>query len=232
MSGSRRNPGPIPKRWLHCPRKADTLIEGKFMPLKTPLSTNFDSQVPDECRFHPKMFFDICKAKKIKIGLWIDLTNTSRFYDKEEVEENDCRYVKLQCKGHSETPSREQTNLFIQLVDKFISKNPLEKIAVHCTHGFNRTGFLIVSYLVEKLDYCLAVAIQTFADARPVGIYKQDYLCELYKRYDDIEDAPPAPNLPLWCLEDDEENDGGKYILVCTFQVTWCFSDICGRFDC
>lgn len=26
-------------------------------------------------------------------------------------------------------------------------------IGVHCTHGFNRTGFLIVSYLVEKLDW-------------------------------------------------------------------------------
>ncbi len=25
--------------------------------------------------------------------------------------------------------------------------------AVHCTHGYNRTGFLIVAYLVEKLDW-------------------------------------------------------------------------------
>ncbi|XP_066252635.1 mRNA-capping enzyme [Euwallacea similis] len=212
MSGSRQNPGPIPKRWLHCPRKADQLIVNKFMPLKTPLSPHYDSQVPAECRFHPKMFFDICKAKRIKIGLWIDLTNTNRFYDKAEIENYGCRYIKLQCKGHGETPSREQTNIFIQVVDKFISKNPLEMIAVHCTHGFNRTGFLIVSYLVEKMDYCVDVAIQAFADARPVGIYKQDYLDELYNRYEEIEDSPPAPNLPDWCLEsDDGPNDNNQH---------------------
>lgn len=26
---------------------------------------------------------------------------------------------------------------------------------VHCTHGFNRTGYLIVSYLVEKMEWRL-----------------------------------------------------------------------------
>lgn len=206
MSRHSKSPGPVPDRWLHCPRKSDNLIVGKFMALKTPLNTNFDSQVPAECRFHPKMFFDICKAKKIKIGLWVDLTNTSRFYRKEEVEEYGCKYVKLQCRGHGETPSKEQTTIFIQLIHNFISKNPLEHIAVHCTHGFNRTGFLIVSYLVERMDFSLDVALQTFAEARPVGIYKQDYLDELYTRYDDVEDTPPAPRLPDWCLESDDGN--------------------------
>ena len=28
---------------------------------------------------------------------------------------------------------------------------------VHCTHGFNRTGFLIIAYLVEKDDWGLVV---------------------------------------------------------------------------
>ena len=26
-------------------------------------------------------------------------------------------------------------------------------VGVHCTHGFNRTGFLIIAYLVEKDDW-------------------------------------------------------------------------------
>lgn len=26
-------------------------------------------------------------------------------------------------------------------------------IGVHCTHGFNRTGFLIISYLVEQFSW-------------------------------------------------------------------------------
>ncbi|CAH1970958.1 unnamed protein product [Acanthoscelides obtectus] len=207
MSRPRTNPGPIPPRWLHCPRKSDSLIIGKFMALKTPLSSNFDEQVPPGCRFPPKMIFDYSKFKKIKFGLWIDLTNTTRFYDKEEIESYGCQYIKLQCRGHGETPSKEQTSSFIEIVHDFIANNPLECIAVHCTHGFNRTGFLIVSYLIEKMDFSLDVAIDIFAKARPVGIYKEDYIVELYRRYDDEEDAPPPPNLPDWCLESDDSQD-------------------------
>ena len=35
---------------------------------------------------------------------------------------------------------------------KFIRQKPLEIIGIHCTHGFNRTGFLLISYLVEVSD--------------------------------------------------------------------------------
>ncbi|XP_018568622.1 mRNA-capping enzyme [Anoplophora glabripennis] len=204
MSRPRKNAGPVPDRWMHCPRKSDNLVIDKFLAFKTPLSSNFDEQVPPECRFPPKMLFNYCKSKKIKLGLWIDLTNTKRFYDKEEIEDYECKYVKLQCRGHGETPSIDQTTAFIELVHSFILKHPLERIAVHCTHGFNRTGFLIVSYLVEKMDCSLEIALEMFAKARPVGIYKEDYIQELYRRYDDVDDAPPAPNLPDWCLESDD----------------------------
>lgn len=45
-----------------------------------------------------------------------------------------------------------------------------------------------------------------FSQARAPGIYKGEYLKELFRRYGDEEDAPPAPELPEWCFEDD--NDG------------------------
>lgn len=141
------------------------------------------------------------------MGLWIDLTFTNRFYNKKEIENHDCKYFKLQCRGHGETPSVEQTQEFILIVHNFISKNPLEGIAVHCTHGFNRTGFLIASYLVEKMDCSLEIALEMFAKVRPPGIYKQDYIQELYQRYDDPDDAPPAPELPDWCYEEEENDD-------------------------
>jgi len=38
-----------------------------------------------ENRFPPAMLFSTMKQYKVKIGLWIDLTNTSRFYDKRQV---------------------------------------------------------------------------------------------------------------------------------------------------
>lgn len=113
----------------------------------------------------------------------------------------------MQCRGHGETPSKEQVRSFIEIVNEFSANHPLELIGVHCTHGFNRTGFLIVSYLVECLDFDVAAAIQMFAKSRPPGIYKQDYIVELYRRYDDAEEATQAPELPNWCFDEEETPD-------------------------
>nr|CAD7405313.1 unnamed protein product [Timema cristinae] len=162
-------------------------------------------------------------AEWVSIGLWIDLTNTSRFYDKAEVESENCRYLKLQCRGHGETPSEEQTRTFIHICQKFIAQHPSDVIGVHCTHGFNRTGFLIVSYLVEQINSSVGGAIKQFAEARqvfrlncfhecsihsriPPGIYKADYLQELFRKYDDVEDTPSPPDLPDWCREYDDSD--------------------------
>lgn len=78
------------------------------------------------------------RAYKVKIGLWIDLTNTNRFYDKKLVEDNDCKYIKLQCRGHGETPSPDAVRAFVSVCKTYISQNPLDIVGVHCTHGFNR----------------------------------------------------------------------------------------------
>ena len=205
-----RGPGPIPNRWLYCPRKSDSIIAEKFLAFKTPLSDAFNSQMPINCVFMPEMIFGYCKTLKLKLGLWIDLTNTKRFYDRSVVEAQGAQYVKLQCRGHGETPSPEQTQSFIEIVHNFINERPFDIIGVHCTHGFNRTGFLIVSYLVEHLDCSVEAALAMFSQARAPGIYKQDYINELYKRYGDEEDATPAPELPGWCLEFDDSDNGGR----------------------
>lgn len=53
-----------------------------------------------------------------------------------------------------------------------------------------------------------------FGQARAPGIYKGDYLKELFRRYGDEEDAPPAPALPEWCFDDDdgEVDDDGNAV--------------------
>lgn len=135
------NPGKLPDRWLRCPKMADSLIQSKFLTFKTPLSETFDSKVSMEERFHPKQVFQDNRNKfSGKIGLWIDLTNTNRFYNEKEIEKRDCYYVKMFCRGFGVSPSLEQTRYFIDTVDKFVTMNPYDIIAVHCTHGFNRTG--------------------------------------------------------------------------------------------
>ncbi|XP_005377798.1 PREDICTED: mRNA-capping enzyme isoform X2 [Chinchilla lanigera] len=196
----------IPPRWLNCPRRGQP-VAGRFLPLKTMLGPRYDSQVAEENRFHPSMLSNYLKSLKVKMSLLVDLTNTSRFYDRNDIEKEGIKYIKLQCKGHGECPTTENTETFIRLCERFNERNPPELIGVHCTHGFNRTGFLICAFLVEKMDWSIEAAVATFAQARPPGIYKGDYLKELFRRYGDIEEAPPPPVLPDWCFEDDEDED-------------------------
>uniref|UniRef100_A0A915IW42 Uncharacterized protein n=1 Tax=Romanomermis culicivorax TaxID=13658 RepID=A0A915IW42_ROMCU len=188
-----------PPRWLKCPRHGK-VIAGKFIPMKTPLCDVYDDQVPETCRFYVPMVFNVFKNHG-KIGFWIDLTNTDRFYDKDDVEKCGATYYKLLCKGHGECPSEDKTRLFIHACKVFVKNNPDSLIAVHCTHGFNRTGFLIAAYLIEEKSWSAEAVVQAFAESRPPGIYKQDYLEELFKRYDDVKEAPLAPALPDWCDE-------------------------------
>uniref|UniRef100_A0A8C7X8T7 mRNA-capping enzyme n=1 Tax=Oryzias sinensis TaxID=183150 RepID=A0A8C7X8T7_9TELE len=172
------------------------------------LGPRYDDQVEEANRFHPSMLFNHLKSLKVKMGLLVDLTNTNRFYDRNDIEKEGIKYVKLACKGHGECPSKEITATFTRLCELFIQKNPTELIGVHCTHGFNRTGFLICAYLVEKMDWSTEAAVATFTLARAPGIYKGDYLKELFRRYGDEKDAPLAPALPDWCFgEDDGEVD-------------------------
>ena len=57
-----------------------------------------------------------------------------------------------------------------------------------------------------------AFPAQVFAQARKPGIYKEDYLVDLFSRYGMEGESPPPPALPAWCKEyddDDEDDDGG-----------------------
>lgn len=182
--------------------------------MKTMLGPRYDEQVAEENRFHPSMLSNYLKSMNVKMGLLVDLTNTTRFYDRNEIEKEGIKYVKLQCKGHGECPSPDATAMFIRLCEHFIEKNPTELIGVHCTHGFNRTGFLICAYLVEKMDWSVEAAVAAFSQARAPGIYKGEYLKELFRRYGDEEDAPAAPALPEWCFDDEdpEADDDGNSV--------------------
>lgn len=209
-----RGPGPLPSRWLRCPRKADDLLVSKFLAFKTPLDEKFDEQIPPQFRFTPTMLFDFAKTRRLQLGLWIDLTRTTRFYDNEQVKTQDCRYVKLECHGADGAPTKEQTDFFIHLCKMYVTREPLKTIAVHCTHGFNRTGFLIAAFLIEQFDYSVESAVREFAKVRPPGIYKEAYIRELYCRYSDESPAAHialAPELPDWCYEDKSADSSSNF---------------------
>lgn len=136
---------------------------------------------------------------QLKIGLWIDLTNTSRYYDPDVIRDAGIEYHKLKMSGHGQPPTREQLKKFFSIVEDFYKErvNRMEVVGVHCTHGFNRTGYLIVSFMVEKIGYPVEAALQEFAANRPPGIYRQEYVNELMQKYNSPR-RPPIVRPPMW----------------------------------
>ncbi|XP_065652640.1 mRNA-capping enzyme isoform X2 [Hydra vulgaris] len=202
--------GAPPPRWMNCPRKSQ-LIADKFIACKTFLDDKFNHQVPLESQFMFPMLLSYMESNKKELGLLISLTNTNRFYNRSVVEEAGVKFCKIACRGHDGAPTVEQTNMFVNICQKFFERNPGKIIGVHCTHGFNRTGFLIVSYLYEAEGWSLDAALDLFSKCRPPGIYKGEYIQELYKRFGTEEqNPPPPPALPDWCFDEDEEASGDE----------------------
>uniref|UniRef100_A0A8C9TD69 mRNA-capping enzyme n=1 Tax=Scleropages formosus TaxID=113540 RepID=A0A8C9TD69_SCLFO len=196
-----------PPRWRNCPRRGQP-VAGKFLPMKTMLGPKYDDQVPEENRFHPSMLSNYLKSLKVKMGLLVDLTNTTRFYDRNDIEKEGIKYVKLQCKGHGECPSAETTEMFIRLCEHFMEKTPTELIGekgVTCEPLFSFSAPLCCLLLSPAPAPSVEAAVAAFAQARAPGIYKGEYLKELFRRYGDVEEAPPPPPLPEWCFDDDSE---------------------------
>ena len=199
----------VPNKWTRCPRKALDLVGNKLLAFKVPLGSSYNGQIELPNRFPPSMLLNWCKAKNIKIGLWIDLTETNEYYDKCEVKSK-CKYLKLPCKEQDQVPSDEETNKFIRAVDKFTSEQPRDCIGVHCTYGFNRTGYMIVSYLVERMNCSLKAALEKFAKVRPPGIYRRDYFIQLYMKYNEGGEIIPTVKVPSWYHDKNSTSTNGK----------------------
>lgn len=83
-------------------------------------------------------------------------------------------------------PDHTAIRRFIQLVDDILGESTAAKpvVAVHCHYGFNRTGFLICCYLVERLGWSVKEAVEGFKEAKPPGIKHRHFIDALYVRYE------------------------------------------------
>ncbi|KAI3912018.1 hypothetical protein MKW92_047748 [Papaver armeniacum] len=157
----------LPPGWLDCPAAGHPI--GYIIPSKVPLGETFNDCIIPE------------------IGLVIDLTNTTRYYQPSDWKKQGIKHVKIACKGRDSVPDPESVNTFVYEVLQFYFRqqesNNRKYILVHCTHGHNRTGFMIVHFLMRSQPLSVTNAIETFHDARPPGIYKQDYIDALYAFY-------------------------------------------------
>lgn len=118
-----------------------------------------------------------------EIGYIIDITHDSPPYDPAEFDTSQIRYKKLATTSKV-TPTRQEVAQFIQLADECWQERQELQIAVHCHYGFNRTGFMICCYLIERLSVSVPAALRAFAEAKSPGIKHAHFIDELYLRYD------------------------------------------------
>ena len=83
----------------------------------------------------------------------------------------------------SPSPQTLQTTPAIESNSSPLSTEGQRLIGVHCHYGFNRTGFFIASYLIERESYTVQQAIDIFTEKRPPGIRHEHFVDTLFGRY-------------------------------------------------
>ncbi|KAK5165739.1 uncharacterized protein LTR77_008662 [Saxophila tyrrhenica] len=162
-------------------------IGGLFRAMKTM------REVDDE--HSPEGFVEVYGVGRRQDGVSVvvDISHEAPVYHPEGLEERGVGYRKLPTVS-KEKPKAEEVDRFVKLVDELRGEGRLKKqdegiagkhptIGVHCHYGFNRTGFFIVCYLVEREGYRLVDAIREFSEKRPPGIKHDHFVNELYVRY-------------------------------------------------
>ncbi|RLN56877.1 hypothetical protein BBJ29_002702 [Phytophthora kernoviae] len=193
----------IPDNWVDVPKLGTLVGTFRFVALRVPLDSNFSSSFRENSDelWTPSTFLEAQSAADLNVKLLIDLTNTLKYYNGEkEFEDSGVEYVKLKIEGFRGPPATKDVEKFMEIVDGFFAKESEGTIAVHCTHGLNRTGYLIVNYMVERQGLSVTEALAAFALARPPGLIKHMYVKELYKRLGPKEEMQ-MPVLPQWATD-------------------------------
>lgn len=126
----------------------------------------------------------------------IDISHENPVYNPKSMEQGGIHYHKHPTVSKI-PPTPDETRDFIALVDRLESEitdlmrnsdndggdQPRPVVGVHCHYGFNRTGFLITSYLIERRGFTVQEAIDEFERRRPPGIRHAHFLDTLFVRY-------------------------------------------------
>ena len=176
-----------------------------FVPCKVPLGRRFNEVLRDDSvRFTPAQAVEMAlhnpaSAELRGLAAVVDLTKTKRYYNPEELGVDDFRYVKVECSGSDSAPTPLEVNTFCFRVLELLNMPPQQPrdgwpanavvkrvVLVHCTHGFNRTGAMLVHYAMRMLSPPpmtslpllpnLPSAVNHFAHCRSPGIYKEEYI--------------------------------------------------------
>ncbi|NXA43854.1 DUS11 phosphatase, partial [Eudromia elegans] len=169
-------------RWTDYAPLGRRLPGTRFIAFKVPLRKSFNRNLHPQERFSPRDLLKKIREQKEELGLIIDLTYTTRYYGPEELPAT-LHYSKILTMGH-EIPNSQTIYQFKCVVKDFLrdNKDNDKLIGVHCTHGLNRTGYLVCRYLIDVDGMEPNAAIELFNRARGHPIERMNYIEDLQKR--------------------------------------------------
>ncbi|RMZ92737.1 hypothetical protein DV736_g34, partial [Chaetothyriales sp. CBS 134916] len=132
----------------------------------------------------PKRFIATWKDKIYAI---IDISHDPPIYDTKAMDRGGIHYHKFPTISKV-PPTVTEVGKFIALVDRIranmaADSETYKSIGVHCHYGYNRTGFFICCYLIERQNFSVEEAIDEFRQAKPPGIKHDHFIHTLYVRY-------------------------------------------------
>ncbi|KAK7125470.1 hypothetical protein R3I93_020981 [Phoxinus phoxinus] len=180
----------IPDRWTDYTAVGKRIPGTRFIAFKVPLKQSFRCRLAQSEAFEPFDLVRMLEKEGQELGLIIDLTFTTRYYTVEDLPNTLC-YLKIFTAGH-EVPNNATILSFKKAVRHFIhdNENNDKLIGVHCTHGLNRTGYLICRYLIDVDGMKPQKAINLFNASRGHSIERPNYL-------DDLRNGPKRSNVGM-----------------------------------
>ncbi|KAF9977769.1 hypothetical protein BGZ65_007266, partial [Modicella reniformis] len=148
------------EKWMKTPIISTPIGRGpgKFRAMKVLRQTDPDHSPSAFLAHHPE------------VGFIVDISQREPSYRTTDFEATSICYTKLPSVSKI-PPAKEDVDRFIAHCNACWIEKPGVEIAVHCHYGFNRTGFMICSYLIQEQKYSVAEALQHFLQARqPIGL--------------------------------------------------------------
>ncbi|VDM36146.1 unnamed protein product [Hydatigera taeniaeformis] len=169
-----------PPRWLDYSPLGTHLSGTSLLPVKLPIPKEYSSNIPREHWFTDNDLLNFCSDMNLPLVCIIDLTYTD-YYDPKLFIDRGVKYVKVYVEGHlipNPTTVKRFMEILRSVTEDFPGTMTMSKrsyvggtIAVHCTHGVNRTGYLICRYLIDVLGWSADEAIEVFFNpsSTPLG---------------------------------------------------------------
>ncbi|KAL3864946.1 hypothetical protein ACJMK2_006588 [Sinanodonta woodiana] len=175
------NKSKLPDGWEdYCPF-GEVIERTCILPLKVPLK---EVRSPVKILFTPQTLIDMLNDRGLTLGLIIDLTFTTKYYNPEEFTNKGIYYQKIFVEGHS-VPSDEAVYQLFEIINTFQQHVNFDNnyiIGIHCTHGVNRTGYMVCRFLMDVLGWKSHEAVDAFSKARFHPIDRENYINDLHRR--------------------------------------------------